>query len=62
MNNTEAKLALSQGKKLTHEYFTPNEWVKGVGLMYEFEDGCKCLPDEFWRGREDFPPLWKVIG
>ncbi|MCY9872366.1 hypothetical protein [Vibrio barjaei] len=61
LNNEQAKAALSIGKKLTHANFTSGEWVRGVGYRYEFEDGCKCDPEEFWCVREDFSPTWRVI-
>jgi len=60
-DNEQAKALLSAGKKLTHEYFTSSEWVKGQNGMYEFEDGCLCSPNDFWNGREDFSPSWKII-
>ncbi|MGI9835708.1 hypothetical protein ACJPQX_20920 [Vibrio vulnificus] len=61
LTNAQAKAALFEGKKLTHSYFTKSEWVKGCGYQYEFEDGCRCSPDDFWSIREDFPPEWKLI-
>ncbi|MFM2589421.1 hypothetical protein [Vibrio sp. TBV020] len=63
MNRTEAKRLLEEGVMLTHPSFTSSEWVKGLGHgMYEFEDGCLCDADEFWRIRSDevFSRDWKV--
>lgn len=60
-DNEQAKALLSSGKKLTHEYFSSSEWVKGQGCVYVFEDGCSCSPSRFWDCREDFPPSWKII-
>lgn len=63
MTRNEAKKALADGKKLTHVHFTNEEWVKGVGSLYEFEDGCLCDPFEFWFFRTDsgFDSGWSLI-
>lgn len=57
MNLEEAKKALAEGKRLTHLYFTPEEWVQGVTKLgttyYLFEDGCRCAPSMFWKTRYD---------
>ncbi|MDC5753558.1 hypothetical protein [Vibrio europaeus] len=63
MNKVEAMAFLESGGMLTHPYFTSSEWVKGLGNgLYEFEDGCRCDADEFWRIRSDagFNEGWKV--
>lgn len=51
----EALTKLDEGHKLTHRYFTEEEWmVKSVyPLHYEFEDGVVCPVEEFWRLRSD---------
>lgn len=56
MNREEAKKALREGKRLTHLYFTSEEWVQGVLVNnefegYLFEDGVSCSPDMFWKTR-----------
>ncbi|EJC1211284.1 hypothetical protein MX350_003787 [Vibrio parahaemolyticus] len=61
LTNEQAKDALEEGKKLSHPYFTKDEWVKGSGGAYVFEDGCRCSPHEFWSCRDFFPSLWTVI-
>lgn len=49
MNKTEAKFALENGQRLTHKYFSRDEWIQGMpDGSYLFEDGCKCSPREFW--------------
>lgn len=62
MNREEARTALDNGHTLTQTYFTPEEWVRKVGSVYEFEDGCSCDPDEFWLYREDsgFDEGWNL--
>jgi len=53
MTKAEALGAMSMGHRVTHDYFTSNEWKKLDGGHYEFEDGCRCTPSEFWRWRDD---------
>lgn len=53
MKKAQAIHALHEGKKLTHMYFTEDEWVTDSGGGYEFEDGCKCTFNEFWQDRSD---------
>jgi hypothetical protein len=46
---------MSKGKKVAHSGFTPDEWMKAGDYGYEFEDGCKCIEQEFWNYRtEDY--------
>ena len=63
MNREEAKQALKDGERLTHTYFSDDEWVQsGIG-RYEFEDGCQCSYQEFWSYRNDkgFDEGWSII-
>jgi len=53
MNKIEALKALQYGKKLTHHWFSPNEWVIEDQGKYIFEDGCQCHDFEFWADRTD---------
>lgn len=53
MDKEQVIKALREGATLTHDWFSPDEWMKQTGLLYEFEDGCLCEPDEFWRYRTD---------
>ncbi|MBM7070930.1 hypothetical protein JQC92_02590 [Shewanella sp. 202IG2-18] len=54
MTKDEAIKLMESGEKLTHESFTSNEWVKGLGNgMLQFEDGCLCPSGEFWFTRKD---------
>jgi hypothetical protein len=63
MTRAEAAQALKEGKKLTHRYFSPGEWVKGDGDKYLFEDGVRCPPVFFWMDRqsEGFNDGWEIL-
>lgn len=61
MNIHEAKLALSEGKKVTHNYFLDGEFVylecvnpNTMPVKYEmvFEDGNTQEEGEFWELRK----------
>jgi len=62
MTIAEAKQALKEGKKITHDYFSRDEWVQGDGNEYLFEDGVRCTPDEFWQYRQipGFNNGWQI--
>ena len=51
MTKAEALQALDEGKKITHQHFTPNEYVQKKGNSYIFEDGVICTIQEFWKWR-----------
>lgn len=55
MTKEEAISQMKAGKKLTHRYFTDDEWVKTdeTGMIYILEDGVECSPKEFWMWRTD---------
>jgi hypothetical protein len=53
MTKQEAIEAMRAGKKVTHEWFTPDEWMTMQGGLIHLEDGVKCPPSEFWRWRTD---------
>ena len=62
MNRDEAKQALSEGKKITHDFFQNDEYVylecvnpNTRPIKYEcvFEDGVTQDEDEFWLIRSD---------
>jgi len=65
MTKIEALQALSEGKTLTHEYFSKEEWVRlhENGFSYEFEDGVKCDPRSFWNYRQGagFETGWSIF-
>lgn len=48
----QAILEMQEGNIVTHDYFSPNEWVKlNASGLYEFEDGVVCNPLTFWMDR-----------
>ena len=53
MNKQEAILAMQEGKKVTHLYFSPNEWMTMKEGMIVLEDGVIYPPKEFWQWRTD---------
>jgi len=53
MTKSEAIQAMREGKKVTHRYFTDDEWVKITPTgLYEFEDGVVCPSLLFWQDRQ----------
>jgi len=63
MTDHEAIKAMKDGKKVAHRHFTPEEWVKETGALYEFEDGCLCERHHFWLDRSPGSWLegWRVV-
>lgn len=55
LTKEEAIRAMREGKKVTHLFFTSEEWIKSnkTGTRYILEDGVECSPAEFWRWRTD---------
>jgi hypothetical protein len=51
MNKEQAIEAMQEGKKVTHEYFTSNEFMTMKGNKIVFEDGYAVRPLEFWSTR-----------
>ena len=52
MNKQEAIEQMKKGIKITHEWFSKDEWVtmnsRGEIVL---EDGFICSPNEFWQWR-----------
>lgn len=65
LTKDEAIKAMKKGKKVTHKYFSENEWmVMSPSGFYEFEDGYSISPSEFWGTRNDkevWETGWKII-
>lgn len=59
MLKEEAIVLMIQGKKLTHRYFEPHEWMTMLGPdVILFEDNVKCTIQEFWTIRSE--PEWNT--
>jgi hypothetical protein len=53
MNKLEMMQAVKDGAKVTHPYFSPDEWMaKGSGGGVVFEDGVKCSWGKYWLYRQ----------
>jgi hypothetical protein len=64
MNKEEAIKTMREGKKVTHRYFDPDEWVTLTPSgKYTFEDGVICTSFEFWRFRqgEEWEKDWELF-
>lgn len=63
MTKEDAIKAMTEGKKVSHRYFTSDEYVfinaKG---FYEFEDGVTISSGEFWmfRAHESYNSDWEI--
>jgi hypothetical protein len=51
MNKAEAIQAMREGKKVTHRYFSPDEWMTMEGGQIVLEDGVRCSQSFFWADR-----------
>ena len=62
MTRDEAIKAMREGKKVTHKYFSREEWATQDHGLILLEDGYKCLPAEFWwdRKSEMFENDWDI--
>lgn len=63
MTKQEAIAAMREGKKVKHQYFTDNEWMKITPTgNYLFEDGVECPNLLFWQDRkqEQWQTGWSI--
>lgn len=51
MDLQEAKKLAQQGVKVTHKYFTAEEYMTMRGNQIVFEDGVKIFFDEWIKGK-----------
>lgn len=49
-----------QGIKVTHEYFTPDEWLIMHGNVIEFEDGVKIMASDWTEGKDWLLTGWSL--
>ena len=64
MTKSEAIDALEQGQKVTHYYFSDDEWMIEHNGQYKFEDGVSMDRNEFWaiRTLEGWQDSWEIFG
>jgi hypothetical protein len=58
MTLEEAKVIARQGIKMTHKYFTSDEYMTMQGNMIIFEDGVKIFVDEWSEGKDYLLDGW----
>jgi hypothetical protein len=63
MTKNEAIKEMEKGNKVTHQYFTPDEWATMENGEIVLEDGVRCSPYEFWRWRDtpSFDEGWELF-
>ena len=68
MTKEEAIKAMSEGKKVRHRYFSPDEWMAQLpNGDYQLEDGViidsHCIYEDFWKYRQDESWLtdWEIV-
>ena len=61
MTRAEAIKAMREGKKVTHKYFSREEWATQDHGLIILED-AKCSPAEFWKWRQEpmFDNDWDI--
>ena len=65
LSKSEAIRAMREGKKVTHQYFTSDEWMRLTPSgLYQFEDGVVCPSLLFWGDRkgEQWETGWSLYG
>ena len=60
MTLEEAKEHARKGIKVTHEYFTSDEYMTMRGNMIVFEDGVKIFADEWLKGKDYLLDGWSL--
>ena len=62
MTKDEAIQAMDRGETVTHNTFTPDEWMRKRHMVYEFEDGVTCPAEDFWMFRKEewWNTGWKI--
>jgi len=64
MTKLEALSAMKIGLKITHRYFSPEEWMMSKGTFFVFDDGEEIEKSAFWADRStidwhDGYSVWK---
>jgi hypothetical protein len=64
MTKQEAVEAIEAGEKVSHRFFTDEEYItKGKDGCYVFENGYEFLPFVFWsdRNTEEWGDGWAIF-
>lgn len=61
MTLTEAKQTAQKGIKVTHKYFTDEEYMTMRGNRIIFEDGVKIFFDEWTKGKDYLNDGWSLF-
>jgi len=60
MTLEEAKVLAQKGTKMTHTYFSSDEYMIMHGNMIVFEDGVQIFFNEWTEGKEYLKEGWSV--
>ena len=52
MTREEAIKEMQKGEKITHHYFSKDEWMTMKRNSIILEDGCSCWSHDFWADRK----------
>lgn len=58
MTFEEAKVLARQGIKMTHKYFTSDEYMTMIGNIIVFEDGVEIFADNWSKGKKYLLEGW----
>ena len=58
MTLEEAKVLAQKGIKMTHQYFTSDEYMIMQGNMIVFEDGCRIFFNEWTKDKDYLLEGW----
>jgi hypothetical protein len=60
MTFEEAKVLARKGVKVTHEYFTSDEYMTMRGNMCIFEDGTQIMIEDWSDGKDYLLDNWSI--
>ncbi len=60
MTFVQAKDYAKKGIKVTHKYFTDDEYITMKGEMVVFEDGVRINANEWVKGRKELLDDWSL--
>ena len=60
MTFEEAKITARKGVRVTHEYFTPDEYLTMRGNIIIFEDGAQIFANEWAKDKDYLLDGWSI--